>query len=92
MPAIVTPGCLDMVNFGEPQTVPTRFQERRFYRHNPQVTLMRTTTLCHLAQIAIDTGAKLRWNPDTERFVGNDDANELLDRPHRAPWKIEGCL
>ena len=43
VPAIVTPGCLDMVNFGEPQTVPARFQGRRFYQHNPQVTLMRTT-------------------------------------------------
>lgn len=42
VPAIVTPGCLDMVNFGAPETVPQRFQGRRFYHHNPQVTLMRT--------------------------------------------------
>jgi uncharacterized protein (UPF0261 family) len=43
VPAIVTPGCLDMVNFGAPETVPDRFKDRRFYQHNPQVTLMRTT-------------------------------------------------
>lgn len=43
VPAIVVPGCLDMVNFGEPQTVPAKFAGRRFYQHNPQVTLMRTT-------------------------------------------------
>jgi uncharacterized protein (UPF0261 family) len=43
VPAIVTPGCLDMVNFGEPASVPSRFSGRRFYQHNPQVTLMRTT-------------------------------------------------
>ncbi len=43
VPAIVTPGCLDMVNFGSPETVPAKFQGRRFYQHNPQVTLMRTT-------------------------------------------------
>ena len=43
VPAIVTPGCLDMVNFGPPETVPAKFQERNFYQHNPQVTLMRTT-------------------------------------------------
>jgi uncharacterized protein (UPF0261 family) len=43
VPAVVTPGCLDMVNFGEPQTIPERFRGRRFYPHNPQVTLMRTT-------------------------------------------------
>ncbi len=43
VPAILTPGCLDMVNFGEPASVPDRFRDRRFYHHNPQVTLMRTT-------------------------------------------------
>jgi len=42
VPAIVVPGCLDMVNFGEPNTVPERFAGRTFYHHNPQVTLMRT--------------------------------------------------
>ncbi|MGI8605137.1 MAG: Tm-1-like ATP-binding domain-containing protein [Verrucomicrobiales bacterium] len=43
VPAVVTPGCLDMVNFGEPATVPDKFNGRTFYHHNPQVTLMRTT-------------------------------------------------
>jgi uncharacterized protein (UPF0261 family) len=43
VPAVVAPGCLDMVNFGEPSSVPARFRGRLFYRHNPQVTLMRTT-------------------------------------------------
>lgn len=43
VPAVVAPGCLDMVNFGEPQTVPKKFAGRKFYAHNPQVTLMRTT-------------------------------------------------
>ena len=43
VPAIVAPGCLDMVNFGEPATVPAKFAGRTFYHHNPQVTLMRTT-------------------------------------------------
>jgi uncharacterized protein (UPF0261 family) len=43
IPAIVTPGCLDMVNFGPPDTVPERFKGRRFYQHNPQITLMRTS-------------------------------------------------
>src|SRR5262245_30808686 len=43
VPAIVTPGCLDMVNFGPPETVPAKFKGRTCYQHNPQVTLMRTT-------------------------------------------------
>ena len=42
VPAVVAPGCLDMVNFHAPDTVPTKFRERTFYQHNPQVTLMRT--------------------------------------------------
>ncbi|MEI6533911.1 MAG: Tm-1-like ATP-binding domain-containing protein [Verrucomicrobiaceae bacterium] len=43
VPAVVAPGCLDMVNFGERNTVPAKFAGRLFYQHNPQVTLMRTT-------------------------------------------------
>jgi len=43
VPAIITPGCLDMVNFHGPETVPVKFKGRNFYQHNPQVTLMRTT-------------------------------------------------
>ena len=43
VPAIVSPGCLDMVNFGERDSVPAKFANRTFYIHNPQVTLMRTS-------------------------------------------------
>ncbi len=43
IPAIVTLGCLDMVNFGSPDSVPAKYAGRTFYQHNPQVTLMRTT-------------------------------------------------
>lgn len=42
VPAVVVPGCLDMVNFWAPATVPARFKDRKFYPHNPNVTLMRT--------------------------------------------------
>ncbi|MBK1855476.1 Tm-1-like ATP-binding domain-containing protein [Verrucomicrobiaceae bacterium 5K15] len=42
IPAVVSPGCLDMANFGEPDTVPEQYADRLFYIHNPQVTLMRT--------------------------------------------------
>jgi uncharacterized protein (UPF0261 family) len=42
-PAVVSTGCLDMVNFGPPDTVPARYADRLLYPHNPHVTLMRTT-------------------------------------------------
>jgi uncharacterized protein (UPF0261 family) len=43
IPQVISLGALDMVNFGPPDTVPAKFRGRRFYQHNPTVTLMRTT-------------------------------------------------
>jgi len=43
VPQVISVGALDMVNFGPPETVPEKFRSRRFYPHNPTVTLMRTT-------------------------------------------------
>ena len=43
IPQVVAPGCLDMVNFGAPSTVPDQFKKRHLYEWNPNVTLMRTT-------------------------------------------------
>jgi uncharacterized protein (UPF0261 family)/ABC-type branched-subunit amino acid transport system ATPase component len=43
MPYIGSVGALDMVNFAAPETVPERYAGRLLYRHNPQITLMRTT-------------------------------------------------
>lgn len=43
VPQVVSVGATDMVNFGPPETVPDKFRKRRFYQHNPSVTLMRTT-------------------------------------------------
>lgn len=43
IPQVVSVGALDMVNFGPIDTVPEKFKERLLYKHNPTVTLMRTT-------------------------------------------------
>jgi uncharacterized protein (UPF0261 family)/ABC-type branched-subunit amino acid transport system ATPase component len=43
VPYVGSCGALDMVNFGAWETVPERFKARRLYKHNPTVTLMRTT-------------------------------------------------
>ena len=43
IPYVGSVGAVDMVNFGARETVPKAFQGRKFYIHNPQVTLMRTT-------------------------------------------------
>ncbi|HRQ39911.1 MAG TPA: Tm-1-like ATP-binding domain-containing protein [Chloroflexota bacterium] len=43
LPQVIAPGCLDMVNFWGPDSVPAKYQGRQFYHWNPNVTLMRTT-------------------------------------------------
>jgi uncharacterized protein (UPF0261 family) len=43
VPATVSVGALDMVNFGPPETIPSRFDGRLTYEHNATTTLMRTT-------------------------------------------------
>jgi uncharacterized protein (UPF0261 family) len=43
LPYVGSVGAVDMVNFGAKDTVPSQFQSRNLYVHNPQVTLMRTT-------------------------------------------------
>lgn len=42
-PWVGSVGALDMVNFWAPETIPERYRGRKFYKHNPNVTLMRTT-------------------------------------------------
>ena len=42
IPAVIAPGCLDMVNFGPPDTLPDSLRERTLYAHNPEITLLRT--------------------------------------------------
>ena len=43
IPYVGSVGAVDMVNFGARETVPKALEDRKFYIHNPQVTLMRTT-------------------------------------------------
>ena len=34
-------------------------------------------------------GRKLKWNPETEQFIGDEEANAMLWRKQRQPWAIE---
>jgi predicted dehydrogenase len=46
----------------------------------------RTATLCNLGNLSYILGRKLVWDGQTERVVGDDQANRLLDRPQRHPY------
>lgn len=48
----------------------------------------RSSSLVNLANIAIRTGRVLRWDPDNERFIGDDMAQRFVDPPMRAPWHL----
>ena len=54
----------------------------------PAEVAHRSTTLCLISDIAMRLGRKLRWNPDTEEFAGDDEANRMLGRSMRAPWAV----
>ncbi len=48
----------------------------------------RTVTLCHLANLAIRTGRKLRYDPVKEEIIGDEEANRLVYQPMRAPCRL----
>jgi len=48
----------------------------------------RSIALAHLANIAIRTGRKLRWDPRKEEFIGDEEANRFVHLPMRAPWHL----
>ena len=47
----------------------------------------RTATVCNVGNIAYWLRRKLRWDPATERFVDDAEANKWVDREVRDPWK-----
>jgi uncharacterized protein (UPF0261 family) len=80
MPYVGSCGALDMVNFGAPDTVPERYADRLFYRHNPQVTLMRTTP-DECRRIAGFLATKLNAAQGPVRFLLPEGGVSALDAP-----------
>jgi hypothetical protein len=48
----------------------------------------RTITVIHLANIAIRVGRKIRFDPDKEVILGDEEANRLVNQPMRPPWHL----
>ena len=48
----------------------------------------RSIMIGHLGLIAMKLRRKVRWNPGTERFIDDPEADRLLSRPMRSPWHL----
>ena len=46
----------------------------------------RTMTSCHMCNITLLLDRPLKWNPEKEEFIGDDQANALMTRKQRAPY------
>ena len=49
----------------------------------------RATAACHLANISLRLGRKIRWDGKHETIVGDTEAASWLVRPYRTPWDKE---
>ncbi|RST54254.1 ABC transporter permease [Variovorax sp. MHTC-1] len=80
LPYVGSCGALDMVNFGAWDTVPERLRARKLYRHNPTVTLMRTTA-DECRAIGEFIAAKLNAMRGPLRFLIPEGGVSAIDRP-----------
>jgi uncharacterized protein (UPF0261 family) len=78
IPYVGSAGALDMVNFWAPDTVPERYRGRLLHRHNPNVTLMRTTA-AECRAIGDWIGARLAACPGPLRFLIPERGVSALD-------------
>jgi predicted dehydrogenase len=84
------PGLREKVaSLPDPEPQPEDFAEavrsRRKFALNEE-NGHRSCTLVNLAKIAVRLGRGLRFDPISQRFVGDEEANRLIDEPMRAPW------
>jgi len=85
VPYVASCGALDMVNFWAMETVPAQFRGRRLHRHNPNVTLMRTTAEEN-AKIGRFIAAKLNRMEGPVRFLIPEGGVSGLDVPGGPFW------
>jgi uncharacterized protein (UPF0261 family) len=85
IPYVGSCGALDMVNFWAPETVPPQFRGRNLYRHNQNVTLMRTTVE-ESAAIGRFLADKLNHMEGPVRFLIPEGGLSMIDTPGGPFW------
>ena len=48
----------------------------------------RACTMCHIGNIALWLDRHLKWDPNREQFLGDEEANSWVRREKRAPWTV----
>ena len=48
----------------------------------------RSCTIVNLGKIAVRLGRKLYFDPEKQKFIGDDEANRYIHQPMRAPWRV----
>jgi uncharacterized protein (UPF0261 family) len=85
LPYVGSLGALDMVNFWAMETVPSQYQSRNLYRHNSNVTLMRTTAE-ECQKIGRFIARKLNAMSGPVRFLIPEGGLSGLDKPGGPFW------
>ena len=52
----------------------------------------RSVSICHLANITRELNRRLKWDPEAERFLGDEEANAMLSRPRRKGFELPGPI
>ena len=55
---------------------------------SPITAAVRSDTISHLSEIAIRTRRKIKWDPEKEIIIGDDEAARMLSRSMRSPWTL----
>ena len=80
-----------LADFPEPAEQNTNFIEsiktRQKFALN-EVNGHRSSTLVNMGVVALRLNRTLHFNPVTQEFINDDEANRLLNPPMRAPWSI----
>ena len=62
-------------------------KSRKKTRSRPEIA-HRTHTIIHCANICLRLGRKVRWGPETEQFIDDEQANRMIRRAMRPPWQV----
>lgn len=62
-------------------------RSRKLTASHPELA-QRSHVICHCANICLRLGRKVQWDNESQRFISDEDANNMLTRTMRAPWRI----